>query len=286
MNDQDVSLVSLSDFLVVLIKRKGVFVTVLTLVIALAAAHGLWAKKTYELTGTINVGKFQGELLEEGEFVAQKLEDYSFIARAIRAANIDLDVSVTRLQKLIKSEVVNEVKKTQDVGLVQLNIKYKDREKLVLIYKAITDQLIHEHSLLLNDARAILKGKEQEYRELQQQIQQSIQADEEMSRENASRGKGPTAPELLLLEHTISEKRVFRSMLTKDIHDTLVESDAVTESYNTKLASEPMVPDAHLKPKLMLNLVIGAVLGLILATLAAVFVNTMQEEVLPKLRAS
>lgn len=282
--EEQLSLISISDFLVILLRRKAAFLLTFFAVLALAAAHGLFAKKTYELTGTIAVGKFQGELLEEGEFVAQKLEDYSFISRALKSADVSLDMPVTRLQKLVKTELVNEVKKTKDVGLVQLNIKYKNQAQVVDIFNALTQQLIAEHANLLAEAVAVLADKESEYRDIQTRIQASIDADEELSRKNANQGKGPTAPELLLLEHTISEKRVFRSMLTKDIHDTQLEAKAATESFNTKLAAQPEMPDSHLKPKLTLNLVLGVVLGTILGAMAALFVHLMAEEVIPKLR--
>ncbi len=285
MQQQDsLSLISVSDLVVVLFRQKWAFLLIFVAVFSTAILHGLFAKKTYELTGTINVGKFQGDLLEEGEFVAQKLEDYSFIARAIKQAGITLGMPVTRLQKLIKCEVVNEVKKTKDVGLVQLNVRFKDKQKVVDIFTALTNQLVAEHEVLLAQAVAVLDDKESEYKVLQGQIEASIQADEELSRDNAIKSKGPTAPELLLLEHTISEKRVFRSMLTKDIHDTRLESRAVTESYNTKLAAAPELPDSHLKPKLMLNIIIGGAVAVMLATLGSLFLNLLQVDVLPKLR--
>jgi len=284
--NQSTDFLSISDFLVVLIKRWRVFFLTFVVVMGLAAAYAFLAKKTYELTGTVCVGKFQGELLEEGEFVAQKLEDYSFIKRAVEQAGIDLDVSVMRLQKLIKTELVNEVKKTKDVGLVQVNVRYKDRDKVVEIFEAITDQLIAQHQVLLDQAVSVLRDQEGEYRQLQAKLQKSIDEDESLSVDNRANAPNKTVPSLLLLEHTLSEKRVFRSMLTKNIHEVRVEAESATQSYNTKLAAAPQPPDAHLKPKLTLTLILGFILAVIAATAASYFWNLLVLEIVPRVRES
>jgi len=276
---------SLSDALVILLRRKNIFVLVFLLVVGAALAHALLARKTWELTGTYQVGKFKGELLEEGEFVAQKFEDYSFLANALAEAGITLDISLTRMQKYIKTEVVNEVKKTKDVGLVQLNVRYKDREKVHAIFKALTDRMMADHVVLLERSVAVLKDEEQGYRNLSQTLADSIATDEDLSRKNATAAGEKTAPSLLLLEHTISEKRSLRSLLNKNIHEVRVDAEAATTSFPSRLAAPPALPDSPYKPKLPLNLLIGFTLGLVLATAAAFMNELWSEEVLPKWQA-
>ncbi|MCB1049323.1 MAG: hypothetical protein KDC71_01900 [Acidobacteria bacterium] len=275
---------SLSDAIVVLVRRRGVFALVFILIMALAIAYATLSKKTYELTGTLQVGKFKGELLEDGEFVAQKFEDYSFIKAALQEANIPLDISVSRMQKLIKTEVVNEVKKTKDVGLVQLNVKYKDQQKVRDIFQALTDKMIRDHQHLLDISVAVLKDEEAKYEELSQKMAESIAQDEELSRKNALDSGQKTVPSLLLLEHTISEKRTFRSLLTKNIHEVRVDAEAATSSFNSRLAAAPEMPDAHMKPKLTLTVMLGFIAALILATCSAFLWELLQSEVIPKLR--
>jgi hypothetical protein len=276
---------SLSDALVILLRRKGIFALVFLLVLSAALAHALLARKTWELTGTYQVGKFKGELLEEGEFVAQKFKDYSFLANALAQAGISLDISLTRMQKYIKTEVVNEVKKTKDVGLVQLNVRYKDREKVHAIFKALTERMMADHAVLLARSIEVLKDEEQGYRDLSQTLAESIATDEDLSRKNARETGEKTAPSLLLLEHTISEKRSLRSLLNKNLHEVRLDAEAATTSFPSCLAAPPALPDSPFKPKLPLNLLIGFTLGLILAASAAFFSELWCEEVQPKMRA-
>lgn len=283
MESNEQPMLSISDFLLILIRRKWVFLSVFCIVFLASFLYASLAKKTYELTGTIYVGKFMGELLEEGEFVVQKLEDFSFIKRAIDAADIHLDIPVMRLQKLIKTEVVNEVKKTKDVGLVQLNVRYKDRHKVVEIFNALTAQLIAEHQALLDHSIRVLEDEEDQYRQIKTELEKSIADDEALSRFNVQNPSQRTVPSLLLLEHTISEKRAFRSMLNKDLHEVRVEAEAATTSFNTRLASPPELPDSHLKPKLTLTLVLGFIVAGILATAAAYLVHLYQTEIKSRL---
>jgi len=269
MEHNEQPLLSIADFLLVLIRRKWIFLLVFCLIFGASIAYALLAKKTFELTGTVYVGKFQGELLEDGEFVVQKLEDYSFIKKAMEAANVSLDIPITRLQKLIKTEVVNEVKKTKDVGLVQLNVRYKDKDKVVEVFQALTNLLIQQHLVLLNDSIRVLEDQQEQYKRIQTELEKSIHEDEALSKFNTKNPASRSVPSLLLLEHTISEKRAFRSMLNKDLHEVRVEAEAATTSFNTRLASQPEVPDSHLKPKLTLTVILGFMIAGIFATAAA-----------------
>lgn len=260
-----------------------VFIGVWGLVMVLVVAYLAVAKKTYKLTGTIYVGRFQGLLIEEGEFVANKLEDYSFIKRAMDRANVQLDMSINRLQRLIEADVLNEIKKIRDVGLVQLTVEFKDQQKCYEIFKALTDQLISEHDVLVQQSVSVFDEMERRFWESEKEIRATVADDEAYIFKAREEKKPQTVPSHLLAQHTLSEKMEFLQALTKDIHYLKIEGHSATRSFNTKLAAQPEVPDEHFKPKTVLVLL----LGIIVATISAVFCTlgmaVYSEQIKPKL---
>lgn len=283
MEEKD--LLSVSDFLIVLIKGKWLLIGAWLLIMSAVVGYLLLVKKTYRLQGTIYVGRFQEILLEEGEFVAHKLEDYSFIKRALDRAGLDLDISVTRLQKMIRTDLLNEIKKIKDVGLVQLTVDYKDRKLVLEIFKALSDQLIAEHLQLLDNSRNVFKEMERLFWESEGALRETLTKDEGFAYEaQPNLVREQTVPANLLLRHTISEKQEFWRQLIKDIHYIKIESDSATKSYNTKLAAEPEIPDEPFKPKTLLTLVLGAVIATVFATLVTFAWFLFNTQVRPKLR--
>ncbi len=283
MNDKD--LLSVSDFLVVLIKGKWLLIGVWLLVMGAVIAYLLFAKKTYRLQGTIYVGRFQEILLEEGEFVAHKLEDYSFIKRALNRAGLELDVPVARVQKMIRTDVLNEIKKIKDVGLVQLTVEFKDQRLTHEIFKALTDQLIAEHLQLLDASRNVFKEMERLFWESEERLRETLIKDEGFAYEaQPDLSRDESVPSNLLMRHTISEKQEFWRQLIKDIHYIKIEGDSATKSYNTKLAAEPETPDEPYKPKVLLTLVLGAVIATVFAILFTFGWYLFKTEVRPRLK--
>lgn len=282
MKDQE--LLSIADFIVILLRRFWIFAGIFILVMALAGIYLAISKKTYRLEGTIYVGKFQEILLEEGEFVAAKLIDYSFVKRALDNHQVKLDIPVNRLTRLIHTEVVNEIKKIDDVGIVKLTVEYKGQEKVLEIYKALTDQLIKEHGELLAESQAVFNKMIVQFEETENDLRENLKLDESQLYANAQTPGSASVPSHLLLGHTVSEKRQFLKTLIKDRNYLVIESDSATKSYNTKLAAEPQVPDEHYKPKTLIVLVIALVFAVISGILAAFGWHLFETEVKPKLR--
>ena len=283
-------LLSITDFFVILLQQKKIFISVWLIVMACVAAYLLLAKKTYRLSGTIYVGRFQRLLVEEGEFVAHKLRDYSFIKRALTRSNVSLDIPVSRLQRLIQTDVLNEVKKNEDVGIVQLTVDYKDQQKVYDIFKALTDQLIEEHGKLINHSIGVFKEMEAMFWENEKMIRESLARDESYAFQaglNEAKSSQPaqTLPSHLLAQHTISEKSEFLKKLIQDIHYIRIEGESATRSFNTKLAAEPETPDEPFKPKTLLTLIIGVVLATIAALAASFLWNLYQVDIKQRLQA-
>ena len=282
-NNQE--LLSVADFLLILFKRKWIFLAVWVCVMALAVTYLLVAKKTYRLSGTIYVGRFQEILLEEGEFVAGKLQDYSFIKKALDNGHVQVDIPVFRLQKLVTTEVINEIKKTKDVGLVKLTVEYKDQEKVYRIFKALTDQLIADHQQLFSHSTEVFAEMERLFWEREKVLAESIQADETLERAtNVDPAPRGTAPSHLLLSHTLEEKRQNLKEIIKDIHYIKIEGDSATKSFNTKLSAEPQIPDEHVKPRFLITLILGFIVATIGGVTAALLLNLYLEDVRPRLK--
>ncbi|PIE90064.1 MAG: hypothetical protein CR997_08030 [Acidobacteria bacterium] len=279
MSDQ---LFSVGDFLYILLKRKGILFSAWILLFALFMVYGFVAKKTYELEGTLSIGKFNEELLEEGEFVAQKLQDYSFIKQAMDEAGVKLDVSVSKLQKLIKTEVVNEIKKNKDVGLVRLRIRYKDPQKIVAIFKALTRKIIHEHELLLAEAKTILDKEEKEIRDLINKTIEAQELDVKISKDTILNTAGKTVPSLLLAEHNLSSNRNLQSTMITSLYKVVMSREAITKSVPTQLSAEPQVPDAHIRPVWMVVIAIGIMAASVFACATVMFFHILEEDVKPR----
>ena len=278
-------LLSITDFAVTLFRRKWTFIAVFALVMIATLAYLILAKRSYRLSGTIDVGRFQRLLLVEGEFVAHQLEDYSFITRALEGANLDLDIPISRLQRKIDADVINEVKKISDVGLVSLTVEYHDAQLTHDIFKALTDQLIREHGELLVKSVQVFRDMENAFFEKKAEVEASMEDEEAfVFRKIESQTPRDTVPANLLAHHMISEKNAFLKEIIKDIYYIRLEADTATRSYNTRLAAEPEVPDEHFKPRKALTLVMGGVIGLVLATCAALALDLYMERIRPRLK--
>ena len=282
MKEQE--LLSLADFVAILFRRKWVVIAIWFLVMALTVVYLIFAERTYQLKGTLYVGRFQEILLEEGEFVAKKLADYSFIKKALDSHGIEIDIPVTRLERMIKTDIINEVKKIKDVGIVQLTVEYKDRHKVLDIFKALTDQLVEDHGHLLSQCSAVFARMEAEFLANQKRLEASLEEDESFRERNFKKlDPGMTLPTVLLASHTIAEKRDFLKQIIKDRHYLLIEADSATKSYNTKLAAEPQLPDAPYKPKQSLTLIVGVILAVMAGAGMALALELYNVQIRPRL---
>ncbi|CAM2006584.1 hypothetical protein [Acanthopleuribacter pedis] len=280
-------LLSLADFLYVLWKRKNQALLVFGVVVALGIAYLAVAKKTYRLSGSIYVGRFQTDLLEEGEFVAQKLQDYSFIKKALEMNQVELEVSAMKLQRNIDAHVLNEVRKTKDVGIVLLTVEYHDPEKCHAIFKALTDQLVREHDKLKDDALNVLRSMERFFKVNENELQASIDADEAFAAENLrTPQEGQAWPAHVLARYTISEKREFLKQIIQDRHYLKLEGEAATKSFGTRLSAEPQVPDKHVKPRKAVVLATAVVAAAVLGAVWALFLELVDTQIKPRFRAA
>ncbi|CAM2066217.1 Chain length determinant protein [Sulfidibacter corallicola] len=280
-------LLSVADFLYVLWKRKVHALAVFVFVILCAFVYLSVAKKTYRLSGSIYVGRFQTDLLEEGEFVAQKLQDYSFIKKALDTNGVELDIPIHRFQKDVEAHVLNEVRKIEDVGIVLLTVEYKDPVKCYEIFKALTDQLIREHQFLTDDALNVLRSMERFFKVNEDQLMESINRDEAFASQNL-RGpeQGQAWPSHVLARYTISEKREFLKQIIQDRHYLKLEGEAATKSFNTRLSAEPEIPDEHIKPRRAVVLVTAAGAGAVLGALLALLAELIETQIKPRYHAA
>lgn len=284
MSEQQQELLSISDFFVILFKRRYLFLAIWFLIMGLTVTYLAVAKKSYKLSGTIYVGRFQRLLVEEGEFVANKLEDYSFIKRALEAESVEIDITINRLQRLIEADVVNEVKKNEDVGIVRLTVEYKDPQKVLEIFQALTNQLIKEHGELIGHSKKIFKEMEEKFWESENKVRNSLDKHESMVEKSNQDGEdSATVPAHLLAQHTVSEKNEFLKRLVQDIHYLRIEGESATRSFNTKLAAKPKAPDEHFKPKGLITLIIGLIAASLAATISALAWELFQVQIRPKL---
>ena len=277
-------MLSLADFLVVLVRYRWQFIGVWVLVMALVVTYLAFAEKSWRLTGTIYVGRFQNLLLEEGEFVAHKLEDYSFIKRALDGAGIKPDIPVTRLTRLVRCDVLNEIKKIDNVGQVKLTVEYKDQQMTYEIFKAITDQLIAEHQKMLDESVAIFDQLIEDFNKEEQVMRENLKQDEAFAYSDPDKlSSNKTVPTQLLAHHTVGEKRFYLKDLVKDVSYLKIEGHSATRSFVTRLAAAPEVPDEHFKPKGMLTLLLGAVFATMAATLMALALELWKTTISPAL---
>lgn len=277
-------LISITDFIMILYRRRLTLILVFVAVMIGAVAYLLTADRWYKLTGTIYTARFQQILMEEGEFVAAKLRDFSFMTRALEKADVELDMPISRLRKLVTTEVVNEVKKNMDVGLVQLTVEYKDAQTTHDIFKALTDLLIEEHKIEYEAMANNLRKMEEEFRTEQTELRGLMELDETAIAQVNKTGEISEEPYYLMLSHTVGERRTMVKELIKEIYYLRNEVSSATKSFNTRLASPPRVPDEHFKPKRTLVVLLGGLLATLLGTLAALGHHFYDVELRPRLK--
>jgi len=277
-------MLSIADFFVILWKRKTAFLVTFVIVMAAAVAYLFLATKYYKLTGSFYVGRFQGLLIEEGEFVAAKLRDYSFMVAALEEADVELDIPVSRLERLVSTEVVNEVKKVQDVGLVKLTVEYKDREKTLLIYRALADHLIRDHQRIIDRAANVLHTMGGAFEQEANALRESLEADDAATRE--ALGKRDAANQIVgfqLLSRTVAEKRRAYKETIKDMYYMQLEAGEGPKTYVTRMSAPPVLPDEHFEPKRTLVLILGVILAGLTGMMAAFGLHFFETSVKPKL---
>ena len=288
--NQETQLLSLSELCLILYRRKIVFIAVWISIMVAAGLYLAFAKKTYRLKGVIYVGRLQRFLIEEGEFVAKKLEDYSFIKRALDANDVRLDIPVSRLSRYVQADVVNEVKKVRDVGIVELSVEYKDRQLCFDIFDALTKKLISDHQELVERGHKVFGDMEQSFLAEEQRIRDSLAEDQDIIRKGATEaGQSDgevTAPSSLLLTRNMEDRRQYLKELIKDRHYLLIEGDAATTTFNTKLAADPVLPDEPFKPKRLTVLIIAFFVATIAGLIAALAWHIFQTEIRPKIAAA
>lgn len=285
---QENGLLSISELFVILYRRKAIFILIWVLIMILAGGYLAVADKTYRLKGTIYVGRLQRFLLEEGEFVAKKLEDYSFVKRALENHNVALDVPISRQLRNIQADVVNEVKKVRDVGIVELTVEYKDRQICFDIFKALTDQLMKDHQVLVDRGHKVFGDMEASFLAEEQRIRGSLADDDAYLKEmaKATETKEITAPTGLLITRNVEDRRQYLKELIKDRHYLLIEGDAATTTFNTKLAAEPVLPDEPFKPKTFTILIIALFIASVAGIVGAFGWHLLLVEIVPKLKES
>lgn len=282
---QETPLLSLSELFVILYRRKGIFILVWIIVMLIAGLYLAFATRTYQLKGTIFVGRLQRFLVEEGEFVAKKLEDYSFIKRALDNHNVVLDVPVSRLARDIQADVVNEIKKVRDVGIVELTVEYKDQQGCYDIFKALTNELIADHQKLVDRGHEAFREMEKSFLAEENRVRKSIEIDDAYVR-SAATGEDAevmTAPSSLLLAKNVEDRRQYLKELIRDRHYLMIEGDAATTTFNTKLAAEPVVPDVPFKPKQFTILILALFVATVSGVIAAFAWHVFFTEIKPKI---
>lgn len=281
---QDSPLLSVSELFVILWRRKGMFLLVWVAIMLVASLYLAFAKRTYRLEGTIYVGRLQRFLLEEGEFVAKKLEDYSFVKRALENNGVALEEPVSRLLRNIQADVVNEIKKVRDVGIVELSVEYKDQQLCFEIFNALTRELMADHQKLVDRGHKVFSEMEQSFLAEEERVRKSIQDDDTFLRNasTATDSKELTAPSSLLLSRNVEDRRQYLKELVKDRHYLLIEGDAATTTFNTKLAAEPVVPDEPFKPKRLTILIIALFFATVAGVVAAFAWHLFLTEIRPK----
>lgn len=284
--NQETQLLSLSELCLILYRRKVVFIAVWILIMVAAGLYLTFAKRTYRLKGTIYVGRLQRFLLEEGEFVAKKLEDYSFIKQALDEHNVTLDIPVSRLTRFVQADVVNEVKKVRDVGIVELSVEFKDRQMCFDIYNALTKKLISDHQVLVDRGHEVFGDMEKSFLAEEKRIRESLGEDQNLIRKGVSQtgqsAEDITAPSSLLLTRNMEDRRQYLKELIKDRHYLLIEGDAATTTFNTKLAAEPVIPDEPFKPKRLTVLIIALFVATVAGLIASLAWHVFITEIKPK----
>jgi uncharacterized protein involved in exopolysaccharide biosynthesis len=277
------TLMTFGDLMYLFLKRKGLFFLTWTLCFSLFLAYALLSKKTYEIEGTLSIGKFNEDLVEEGEFVARKLEDYSFIKEAMDARGLELNQSISRFKKFVTAEVVNEIRKNDKVGLVKLRVRYKEKEHIVEVFQALVDHLKRQHQDLIDQGVAILQEEEAEISELAQQLERSVDVEARLSEVNLKLASGQTLPSLLMAQNIITANRSLHSSLVEQRYKVRLNREAATKTIPTQLCATPQEPDEHMHPILTLVLLIGSVVATGVASVTVLLWTVYCEQVLTRL---
>jgi uncharacterized protein involved in exopolysaccharide biosynthesis len=236
----------------VLLRRKAILLAVLLVALGIAGTLGFVSKPVYESRAVLEIGKVGGSLT---------LEEVSAVVRWLRE-EYALD-NPDRRGDLPRVDSVDHSPKTGQNILI-LTVRDRSADGAHIFLNGVAGRLIERHRKLYDEARS---AQEVRLRDLNAEIvalQDQANLLGNLTKRLEDRGQAAVvAVELGALLGTLATLRNQRTSLALSL--------SAMQSYPTRLVGEPILSQGPVRPKPVLYLLIGAVVGLLLGVFSVFF---------------
>lgn len=265
--------VDLMEYLVVLWKWKYLIVFGALICIVVAGLVSLSLPKVYETSEVIEVGRVRiipdiegigkQELLADINAVKSIIKSESFIDKVI--CILDLNEKPKQLLGGVKIEGIERT------NMLKVSIQATSPQEAVSIAKGIAGLVIESHKEKFDELMKIQNTHKDDVARDVEKMEEGIAL-----RMNTLKGisKNPkvNAPAVILLQQGLLESEG-RLTALKDKLQRLEVNLALSNSYNTRIAAEPIAPEGSIAPKVRLNVLIAGLVGLIVFVLLSFFLE-------------
>ncbi|UCD84908.1 MAG: hypothetical protein JSU92_01590 [Deltaproteobacteria bacterium] len=222
--------------------------------------------------GTVDEnGELQRIVIEDGNNLKTRLTSEPFLFSIIERNQLELEPKDLKA----KAEVVSREAKEREENMIKFSIRARSPEEVINLINLTAEYIIDQHKKKFDEAMRInLLSQE----ELEKQIE---------STEGEIRGMKDTltqiqahprvdAPAVILLQANLAEKVESLTKL-KGTYRKVQLANSPIGSENTKVYDPPIMPKHPISPKILLNIIISAVLGVMMTMILAFFLESTQK---------
>ena len=271
--------VDLMDYLKVVWKWKYLIIIGTVVCAAIAGMVSLSLPRVYETTEVIEIGRIRTtqevegiktggeELLADVNSVKSVMESEAFMNQVIQTLN--LNESPKSLLERVK------VQRVERTNILKVSVQANSPEEAVRIAKAMANLVINDHKDKFNKLMKLQNSYKEDLARDVKKMEEEIALRMD-TLESISKDPGVNIPAVILLQQGLLEARN-RLTALKGKLQSLEISLTSSNSYNTRVVAEPVIPESPVSPRIKLNILISAVLGFMVFILLSFFLEYIQK---------
>jgi len=266
--------VGLIDYLNVIWKRKGLIIGGTLLAAATALVVSLSMPKVYEVSRTLRIGvlpggiyenkKFPGKAIQDREAVVDRLRDQRLLTKAIQ--ELQLEMTPKDMAGLVSID-------TKSNPHVRYKVQAPDPQLATRIADWLAETIIKAHGQVFNRGIQIAKEHEAGLAVTIRTMEAGISG---MKSTLASIMRAPKidAPVVILLQANVEERERRLASLRRELIGVRLSRLGYK---STRVIAADAPPQQAVKPRVKLNVALASVLGLMIFTFLAFFLEYIEK---------
>jgi len=275
MENEEVELI---DYLNVIWKRSGLILGGVVVCMVAAGGVSLLLPKVYETSLDLKMGQLwkrnSEQVIDNPYRVAEIINSTPFLNQVKEKAGLTQTAYEIKKKRIIMAKTIagGKVSLGKDPVLINIVTKGYAPQEAVQIAETVSDLIIQEHGVrfeeLLNEYKRYEKELESHVAVIKKELQQ---LDKIIKGQRVN--PAINAPAVILLQAQLEQKQTQLVGLGRELRDVRISN---ARSENTRVIFPPVLPEIHVYPKLVLNVAIAGIVGLIFVLLLAFFLEYLE----------